>query len=304
MPSLDVSYMKNKSILVVNKYLLLCFSFLSILSLQRVQAQEAAAAYEVIEDFNLWQTHKDKEATIFANVAYIRQEPSTKSSLIDSIPVGTAIKFLEDEGLNRTEIRGMNLPWYKISYEINKEKRNGYIWLGLVALDCKKDPKSGNSFLYGISWTNNEQSYDWIEAKVLDKNNQLIQKHGFAHYMGGQSFAHSEFTEDKRLKDTKAIYNIIFAGEACGIPTVTYGYAWDGTNLHSLPKVSSVSDAGVYYYNEELDFPKPTKPGNQLIVKKIEEGEVIDDSKDELEYKIKKSEEHYSWDGKSYQKLN
>jgi len=279
---------------------LFLISFLCCFSHFAQAQEEEPAAFVVADDYNLWYVNTEKDAAIFANMAYVRKMPSTNSALVDSIPMGTPIKFLDNAGYNPMQLRGMYLPWYKIAYKINNQQKTGYIWIGLVSLDKKVDPSTGNTFLYGIAWHNDEESYDWVEAKVFNKNQQLIAKAGFANYRGEQSYCTSELTESENLKDSKLIYNVIFSGEACGIPTTTFGFAWDGTNLNALPKISSVSDAGVYYYSEELEFPKKYTKGNQLIIKKMEEGEVIDDTKEELEYKIKKSEERYSWDGKKY----
>lgn len=279
---------------------LFLISFLCFQSQFTFAQEEEPAAFVVADDYNLWYVNTEKEAAIFANMAYVRKMPSTKSALVDSIPMGTPIRFLENGGYNAMQLRGMYLPWYKIAYEVNNQQKTGYIWIGLVSLDKKVDPATGNTFLYGIAWHNNEENYDWVEAKVFDKNQQLIAKSSFANYRGEQSYTTSELIDSENLKDSKLIYNVNFSGEACGIPTTNYGFAWDGMDLNVLPKISSVSDAGVYYYSEELEFPKKHKMGNQLIIKKMEEGEVIDDTKEELEFNIKKSEERYSWDGKKY----
>src|SRR5690606_22002314 len=84
----------------------------------------------------------------------------------------------------------MYLPWYKIEYLSNNQKKSGYIWLGLLTLDKIYDKESGHTFCYGFAWKSNEyeNEYYWVESKVLDKNNNLVGSKSFAYYPGGQSY--------------------------------------------------------------------------------------------------------------------
>ncbi len=274
----------------------------------KAQDQEPAA-YAVDATYNLHHTQKDSTSLVFVNMAYIREEPTAKSNLIDSIPLGTPVKFLDEDGLNATSIRGMYLPWYKIEYQLNNTKKTGYIWLGLLSIDSKIDPKSGNKFLYGYAWKSEDEygNYYWVEAKALDKNKQLISSISFPYYPGEQSYSYSEIVENDGLPNTKFLYSIKFLGEACGIGSEDNMFAWNGQNFTALPKTVSVSDAGVYYYGEELVLPNQHKQGKDIILKLTEQGETEDydevESLEELEFTIIKTEETYQWNGTSYKKI-
>ena len=66
------------------------------------------------EPSKLWNPHADKPASIFVNMAYIRQEPSNRSQLIDSLAIGTPITFLDADAINPTPH-----PWHVASMAEN-----------------------------------------------------------------------------------------------------------------------------------------------------------------------------------------
>ncbi len=283
---------------------LLCLAMMHI----SLSSAQEAAAYEVVEEYNFYQVHDQKETLIFANMAYIREEPSTKSKLLDSLALGTALKYIGEDAINPTLIRGMKLPWYYIEYLVNGQKKRGYIWAGLLAIGSSVDKKTGNTFLHGFAWQNQEEDNDyyWTELKVLDKNKQLLDTESFAYLPSSQSFSYNEITAANGLANSQNIIRVSFSGEACGIYTFDYQFSWDGKQLQALPKTSSVSDAGIFYYTEELVFPNTHKKGKQIIVKRIEQGEsesdINDETVSEVIYKVEKSEEIYEWDGSKFLK--
>jgi hypothetical protein len=287
--------------------LLLFFAFIFTTIDINAQEQEPAA-YVIYDEYNLYHTSKDSIALVFVNMAYVREQPTSKSNLLDSIPLGTKVKFIEEQGLNPTSLRGMHLPWHKIEYITNNQENSGYIWLGLLTLDKIYDQKSGNTFLYGFSWKSNEleNEYYWVEAKMLDKNNNLINSKSFPYYPGGQSYTTASLTKDSGIPNSKNIFSVNFHGEACGISSEQNSLSWDGSTFTTLPKTVAVSDAGVFYYSEELLLPNKHKLGKDIILKICEEGEVQEyddtDPEAELKYTVKKKEETYKWDGKEYAK--
>jgi len=67
----------------------------------------------------------------------------------------------------------------------------------------------------------------------------------------------------------------------------------------------SVSDAGIYYYDESILFPTEHKKEANVIYKIIEEGEAPEDADDmaELTYEVRKKQEKFLWNGKSFTRL-
>lgn len=288
--------------------LLIIFS-LFIFNIQQAKSQEPAA-YLVYDDFNLYHTSKDSSALVFVNMAYVRSEPSSKAELLDSIPLGTEVKFVEELSLNPISLRGMYLPWHKIEYQKANQKKTGFIWLGLLSLDHVQNKKSGETFMYGFAWKSNEEleNYYWVEAKILNTNKELLASKSFPYYPSEQSYTLSELNTKPGLNYAKSIYAIKFLGEACGIASEENYFAWDGEQFTTLPKTTSVSDAGVFYYAEELVFPKKHQLGNDVILKISEEGEAEFEEEanpeEEINFKISKKEETYQRNGNAYLKVS
>ncbi|OYD44207.1 hypothetical protein CHU00_18105 [Sphingobacterium cellulitidis] len=288
----------------------LIFSTIALFALVNsvAMAQEEPAAYVVNDEYNLYLTQKDSTALVFANMAYIRKEPSTKSELKDSISIGTEVKFLDDVGLNPMSLRGMYLPWQRVEYKKDNQVKTGYIWLGLLSLGHTYDKSSNNLFMYGFAWKSNEvnENYYWVETKVLDKDRQLLGTNSFPYYPGGQSYTTAELQKNTGLEDAKRIYSIKFLGEACGIASEYHALAWNDQGFIPLPKTSSVSDAGVFYYSEELIYPNQHKKGKDIILKRIEEGEADEDqldSNEEIQFQVKIKEETFQKNGNTFQKI-
>lgn len=270
------------------------------LTLQNLYAQaQNLDAYEVNE-FNLWNKHINDTAYIFADKAYIRDSPNTKGKVIDSLVHGTQT-IIKSQPYNPTTIRGFKAPWQKISYLQNNQYKEGFVWIGLLDLGSSKDDRD-NNFIYGfLRYDNSAKSEDFdyiLEIKCIDKNNNLVNRLKYPIQLNGQTFTSSKLLSNMGLADINSIFRIGFIGEGCGIPTTHYYFSWNNTSLDYMFDKSGVSDAGVFYYEEKILFPSEHKLDDSLIIKDIEEGEVIDENADELKYKITRKREKYSWDGK------
>jgi hypothetical protein len=98
------------------------------------------------------------------------------------------------------------------------------------------------------------------------------------------------------------IYRISFSGEACGIPTFHYYFGWNGSKLLMLPEKMNVADADVFYHSEEFVFPSEKGGKPDMIVKKIEDAELIEES-DQV-YNMSNEEEYYKWNGEKATLIN
>lgn len=263
-------------------------------------AQEIPAAYAVSEGFNFWNLQEGATAYVIADEAYIRAYPSTSARLLDSVVVGTAVKIISI-GYNDNIIRGFYAPWHMISYQKNNETKTGFIWLGLLALSRHVDSE-GTQYLFGfdrfITAGDDTSDYYRCDLKLLDRKGQLIQKYNFHYDYLDQGYFSSELLPNMGLKGLKNILKVEFSGEACGIPTEYYYVGWNGDDFVDLPKHYTVSDAGIFYYEETMLFPSQHKKGNNLVFKMIEEGVAEDTDLEDAEMTITKRQETYVWDGK------
>lgn len=261
---------------------------------------DTPAVYQVYEGYNLWNKHKGDTAYVFADVAYIRDYPDTDGTLLDSLTHGTMLLIASD-GYNERTIRGYEAPWHEVQYEKNGHIKKGFIWLGLLALGRQIDDQ-GNQFIHGLLRFEEATAYGGnlyiCEVKYLTADQKLL---GRAHYpvpKDGQTYTTSKLLPDMGLEGLQYIHRVGFYGEACGIPTTHYYLGWNGENFVDMFTKSSVSDAGVSYYEESILFPAEHHLEPGLIIKDIVQGEVIDYEAEELQYSETKHRQKYLWDGK------
>ena len=124
------------------------FAFLFIASIN-VRAQERPAAYAVAQESNLWNKKLNDTAKVFADIAYIRDYPSLKGVILDSVAIGINV-VIKSEGFNNMLIKDFYAPWHKVEYTVGKQKRSGFIWLGLLSLGSNTD-KEGRLWMYGLN---------------------------------------------------------------------------------------------------------------------------------------------------------
>ncbi|UIR54696.1 hypothetical protein LZQ00_10455 [Sphingobacterium sp. SRCM116780] len=274
--------------------------FLFSLAILFAYAQEKPAAYVVSKEYNLWNFQKGDTAYVFADMAYIRDYPDSKSKLIDSLPEGATV-LIASEGYNGNKIRGFYAPWYKITYLKDNRKKEGFIWLGLLALHSIQN-EDGEQFIYGFkkfkSATEDEASYYDAEIKVFDREKKCIARATYQASVDGQTGTETKILAGMGLKNIKNIHRSAFLGEACGIATQYYYFAWNGQNLIRFPDKMSVADASVFYHEETILFPSEHKGDQTMIYKKIVEAENSNENlNDEPQYKETKSQINYTWDG-------
>ena len=264
------------------------------------------AAYEVYEGYNLWNKQKGDTAYVFADVAYIRDYPDTDGTiLLDSLTHGTML-LLTSDGYNERSIRGYNAPWHEVQYEKNGQIKRGFIWLGLLALGRQVDDQ-GNQFIHGLLRFEKATAYGGnlyiCEVKYLTENQKLLGRGHYPVTKVGQTYTTSKLLPNMGLEGLQYIHRVGFYGEACGIPTTHYYLGWDGENFVDMFSKSSVSDAGVSYYEENILFPVEHHLEPGLIIKDIVQGEVIDYEAEELQYSETRHRQKYSWDGKHIRQI-
>lgn len=285
----------------MKKLLLLLF----ICRLLPAYTQEAPAAYALAETYNLWNISKGQDAFVFSDVAYIRDYPSLEGKLLDSIIQGQKIT-ITSSGYNGNTIKGFRTPWHQVSYQKGNVIKTGFIWLGLLALGRQVD-EDGIQYLYGFDRytpsTGEQPAYYTCGVKIFTSTGKLISKYNYRFEHGDQTFTESKLLPNMGLDGLRKILRIAFIGEACGIPSEYYYMGWDGNHGINMPRKYTVSDAGIYYYEESLLFPTEHQKEHNIVYKLIEEGEAIDENAAEIKYKITKTQQKYIWNGTDFSEL-
>lgn len=262
-------------------------------------AQQAPAAFALDEQFNLWNFQKSDTAYIFAEVAYIRDSPNLQSQVIDSLTHGSSV-VISSEAYSGTIVRGFYAPWHEITYVKDTHVQNGYIWLGLLALNGTSN-QNEDTFIYGLkkfhpSSDYSSQYYE-SELKIFDKHEKLIAKESFQADIDGQTGVQTKLLPAMGLKNISNIHRITFLSEACGIPTLYYYFAWNGTTLIRFPDRMNLSDAGVFFIEESILFPAEHQEDPSTILKNKIVGENIANDPETPRFEESFSQQIYSWDG-------
>lgn len=268
-------------------------------------SQNTPAAYAVSDEYTIWNLSVGDSAYVYADNAYLRDYPGLNGNIIDSVAVGTTL-IVHSPAYNSSKIKGFSAPWQEVTYQKEGQTKRGFIWLGLLALGRQQD-SSGYQYLYGYERffpsTESEPDYYSCAIKRLNPQQQLVAKFNFRSDYQGQLYTTCKILPSMGLDGLQQIFRVAFVGEACGIPSYYHYAGWNGKNFVELPARYSVSDAGVFYYDEQIQFPSEHQKEKNIIYKNIEEGEVVDENADEPDYKINKRQEKYRWDGQRFSQV-
>jgi len=246
-----------------------------------------------------WRNEENAKAIIGVTNCYVRDSPSTKAILLDSLQIGKEITVLKSTDIDYT-INGVTVSWVEIEYK-NKlgTISKGYLWKGFLALGYTK--KKGLTFLttidkFEIRKTDSLNLFS-ITAKVLNEKNAFLDHKTFQESLGESSYFQNNIIAGLGLKNITDIYRISFDGEACGIPSLFYYFAWNGSKIIQLPGRIGAADGGIYFHTENFIFPKEKGGKPDVIIKTFNEGEVVDEESINPIFDIKEWQEIYKWNG-------
>lgn len=255
------------------------------------------------DEVNLWNIQLGQQATVFAENAYIRSGPSLTSAVTDSLRAGTEVTIVSAPHKS-ANIRHFYAPWYEITYINDHQKKHGFIWLGLLALDKQTDSQ-GFQYLFGFDQfvqtkAIEEQDHFLTSIKRLAPDRSLVSSYSYRFPFAGQLIAQGKLLSGMGLENVQHIFRMEFLSEACGVPSDYYYVAWTGQHFIGLPHRSSVGDAGVFYHDEKIQFPSEHRKNKNIIYKYIEDGEMLDEETGN--YKVSRRLEAFKWDGYKFTK--
>lgn len=264
------------------------------------------AQFKENTDYNIWSVRPGDTFHVYGRIANIRSEPNTTADIQDTLVCGSKV-IIKEQGNVLENIKGIYAPWVKVQYNSPHGRKEGYVWLGMLALGNFE--KAETRFLYGIeklTAAKNNTDEDFVPAvwyihvKAVDAKGNILDEKEVTMNGMETSVSSGKLLGDMGLKNTEDIIRINFGGEACGIPTYYFYFGWTGSKFLSLPGKMEVGDAGVFYHTETFLFPKEQGGQPDKIIKLTEEAEAEDDKVDkngEPIFKVKKSREVYTWDG-------
>lgn len=259
------------------------------------------------DDVRTWNLQVNDSRYIFADTAFVRVSADTKQAPADTLFTGDDITVtaITDKLLN---LKGLTAPWVQIKYKKNGIDKEGFLWQGLISFAPLR--RGDTKFVYAID-RRVDSSFIADGAKMVNKQFVVklkVVQAGILKSVSSCKVSDSEeanFTDAKimsglGLSNVQYIITVTFGGEACGIATNYFYFAWlNDSRLAPLPGRMSIGDAGVFYHDETFTFPAEKNGQPDMIYWNMTEGEATEkmDKNGEPVYKETKATAKYSWDG-------
>lgn len=209
-------------------------------------------------------TPENDKRYIYANTANVRDQPGLDSEKIDQLVCGHEITTIKETEI-KEEIDGISGNWIKVSYEKDGEQKEGYLWQGTLSYTQLR--RGDIKFVFGLD-NYNTKTYQTIASIKAVKDQKLLDKSTFE--VCAIATAGGQIIDKHGLKGISQVIEIMFGGAACGVPTCSNYFGWDGKKFIPLIQTYKVGDGGVYSYIETLSFPT-TGSLNNILIKYVEE---------------------------------
>lgn len=198
---------------------------------------------------------------LYGDNVVLRKKASKEAAAVDTLAIGTEVKILK-KTKETIEVNGRESVWYKVSCEAG----TGYIAGGFIALDAKEM----NGGLYMVIIAGNEEAY-MARCRYL-KDGEYYGKETKLFTLAFQL----QVYDDRGVEGLESMAVIDLLAEACGVDGGKIYLFNDGERLIEAIACAEVSDGGVFWFSEELQFPDDIGWGNHIRYKR-EFGEPMDE---------------------------
>src|SRR5690606_38788970 len=202
---------------------------------------------------------------IFANDVKFRKEPDTNSDVIDLLKIGTEIKIIEQSEQTQ-KFDGVESNWYKIEFN----GKTGYVLGALISMRNLTTADNKNLYFQIKSDEN-----DRIAIKIRHLLNETEYKEHIFNLIGYEFSV--DLLANNGFQNVKNIIAINYLAEACGVEGGVSYIFWDGNDLKHIADLSSISEAGMFYYQEKFVFPNQPEGVNDKLVYEVERGTIEDE---------------------------
>ncbi len=203
---------------------------------------------------------------LFGHQVQLREAPTPEAKVLKTLPIGTHMVIMQKHE-NSWRYKGIDSHYYKVDYKGTE----GYVLGGLLALE-KKTIK-GVSHLFGRAKIGD---VDHLLIRTVQANGSFTEK---SLRLGNTQFYLSSLGT-KGLPDIDGILLVDYIAEGCGVEGGGIYLFQAAGKLHTVARLSQVSDAGAYYHWEEFIFPDDDYGVTGKIRYKKEVGENYDEVAD------------------------
>jgi Bacterial SH3 domain len=283
------------------KYLLLFLCTVSIF--KNTQAQEGEPILSVTASISQWQVG---DAFTLVTDANVREKPTTQSTVLTKLPIGSPIK-IEEVTTDSFVVNGFKAPWCKISFDNDSKK--GYLWGGFIATVVLKDIETidnmmnptaqteGVTFLGGVSAWDEKKSKMTMQLRAM-RGTKEITRYEFVS-TGDLSYDVTlKVEESGNFKNVLKTLTFSTGYPACGYPWSDnlIFYKKDKT-LTKVLETTSVGDGGVMYASENYILPYDKGGIAGHIIVTSDQAEFEEKGAELIPINQKYSITLYKWDG-------
>lgn len=202
------------------------------------------------------------QTRIFGDRVNVRVKPSKDAAVLDQLLIGDPVTVLATDTSHFT-LNGWSATWSKISYNKAGQRKEGYVWNGMVSpLALEKD---GVAFVYNITRSKSrkvrEQDYAYeeseqeVEVRAV-RDGKIISSVVASLRIDNAYETQSVLYNNLGMKGYRNVLRFYFNFPACGYSSFEWWCLWDGSKLTPLPMLTSFGDAGTVYESESYVFPE------------------------------------------------
>ncbi|RZT00185.1 SH3 domain-containing protein [Aquimarina brevivitae] len=237
-------------------------------------AQDRRTYHSPYQDLELGYTHY-----LFGDQVKFRAQPDVNAEVLNLLAIGTAVTVLEKT--DQTLVyHGMSSPFYKVRYK----DQLGYVLGGLIAIDHKV---AGDTKLL-FAYQKEEEAYS-VLYRVVDQDQKYT---AYEVPLATADFS-IELYDNKGVSGVDQILYINYLAEACGINGGGIYFFKVANRWIKAFEVAKVSEAVIFWTEEELIFPEDENGIPNKIIYQQEIGEYKDEATNWTE--VKKVSRELEW---------
>jgi hypothetical protein len=213
-----------------------------------------------------YEFEKGRTEFMYGNNVVLRAEQHPESKALDTLIIGDAITIIE-KGNTTTDLNGQSSYWYKVKWK----RKVGYVLGGWISLDHTEI--NGKTYL-SIFAKREDRLY--LRTRVVSKD-----KSYYGHETQLNTYMVSfEAKDSQGLKGINGMYIVSMHPEACGVIGGDVFLFDTGEKLKEVMRTSNMSEAGLFWFDESLEFKGADYWEENVVYFSREQGEYMDDSMD------------------------
>lgn len=235
---------------------------------------------------------------LLANKVNVRSSASTSGSIVANLPIGTEVEVLEETG--NLKLKGLEMPWAKISFQDEGRNKLGYVWTGFLARD--RYELTDNTYLvWGVEKLSEGEYMNDVSFQFrVYRNGQELSKTSVNSIGDVHIYREVRVFGDRGVKGVRNIIEHEFSAEYCGGAMGTVVFFWDGKTLHHARTLHDGADAPMWY-SEEFVYPEDSAGLGDKILWISETGGEEDESGEEF---IETDQSLFRWTGSKLVQLD